>query len=79
MLHVLDFNAINDPKCFGCAIAWISRMVDMFLRVHVSCGQRASGILPPDGNSILKIFHQQLFAAAVNMNGFRDARSIALG
>ena len=79
MLNVLDMNSINDPKCFGCSIAWVSRMVDMFLNIQVTSIQRESGIIPPNGNSILKIFSNKLFTAAVNMNGFEEARAIALG
>ena len=79
MLHLLDINAINDPECFGCGIAWISRMVDMFLGITIKCKQRKNGILSANGNSILDIFSHELFTAAVNMNGFEEARAIALG
>eukprot|EP01083_Nonionella_stella_P190692 706224_1 len=79
MLNLLDINAINDPECFGCGIAWISRMVDMFLSINITCKQRKNGILCSNGNSILDIFSHELFTAAVNMNGFEEARAIALG
>eukprot|EP00484_Ammonia_sp_Unknown_P001143 CAMPEP_0197023226 /NCGR_PEP_ID=MMETSP1384-20130603/3991_1 /TAXON_ID=29189 /ORGANISM="Ammonia sp." /LENGTH=1535 /DNA_ID=CAMNT_0042451417 /DNA_START=138 /DNA_END=4745 /DNA_ORIENTATION=+ len=79
MLNLLDINAINDPECFGCGIAWISRMVDMFLGINITCKQRKDGTLPANGNSILDIFNHELFTAAVNMNGFEEARAIALG
>ncbi len=79
MLNLLDINAINDPECFGCGIAWISRMVDMFLNINITCKQRRAGILCSNGNSILDIFSHELFTAAVNMNGFEEARAIALG
>lgn len=79
MLNLLDINAINDPECFGCGIAWISRMVDMFLGTNIKCQERREGLLVANGNSILDIFSHELFTAAVNMNGFEEARAIALG
>ncbi len=79
MLNLLDINAINDPECFGCGIAWISRMVDMFLSISITCKQGKDGILSANGNSVLDIFSHELFTAAVNMNGFEEARAIALG
>ena len=69
----------TNGKGFGCGIAWISRMVDMFLSINITCLQRRSGVLSADGNSILDIFSHELFTAAVNMNGFEEARAIALG
>ena len=79
MLSILEISKFNDPQCFGIAIAWIARMVDLFLSVSAACGQRRSGIVPPNGNSILKIFAKKLFRAAKTINGFEHARAIALG
>merc|ERR1719420_683403 len=51
----------------------------MFLGVSITCGERRQGLLIADGNSILDVFSHELFTAAVNMNGFEEARAIALG
>ena len=79
MINVLEFNSINDPTCFGIAIAWVSRMVDMFMKVHVTKEQRESNLLRPDSNSVLKIFASKLFCAANTMSAFHEAKAIALG
>ena len=38
----------TNGKGFGCGIAWISRMVDMFLSINITCLQRRSGVLSAD-------------------------------
>ncbi|ETO19137.1 hypothetical protein RFI_18101 [Reticulomyxa filosa] len=79
MLNILDLNSIADPECFAIAIAWVSYMVDLFGNVNVTINQRRSGLLPPNGNSVLQIFGNKLFTASLKINGFESAHAISLG
>ncbi|ETO27762.1 rap/ran GTPase-activating protein [Reticulomyxa filosa] len=79
MLSVLDINSVSDPDCFAIAVAWVSYMVDMFSNVTVTINQRRSGLLPPDGNTVLQIFGNKLFTASLKVSGFEAAHAISLG
>ncbi|ETO17043.1 hypothetical protein RFI_20290, partial [Reticulomyxa filosa] len=79
MLNTLDIHSISDPDCFGIAVAWISYIADIFSDVNVTIQQHRNGVLPPDGNSVLRIFGSKLFAASLKMNGFESAYAISLG
>lgn len=81
MLHAIgDPNSIANPRIHHAAFKGIDTLVDLFLQVGRKSGKaERQELKPPEGNTILHIFGNWLFDAAMQRrDGFEEGRAVAV-